>query len=61
MGVKTRAIQSVNPKQKESIHILRYYENEGIMPFIKRNDNGIRIYEKEELDLYAVFERRISR
>ncbi|MCW9134101.1 MerR family transcriptional regulator [Bacillus paramycoides] len=34
-----------------SIHTLRYYEKEGIMPFVKRNDNGIRIYEKEDFEL----------
>jgi DNA-binding transcriptional MerR regulator len=34
-----------------SIHTLRYYEKEGIMPSVKRNDSGIRIYEKTDLEV----------
>jgi DNA-binding transcriptional MerR regulator len=34
-----------------SIHTLRYYEKEGIMPSVKRNNSGIRIYEKTDLEV----------
>jgi DNA-binding transcriptional MerR regulator len=34
-----------------SIHTLRYYEKEGIIPSVKRNDSGIRIYEKTDLEV----------
>lgn len=30
---------------------IRYYEKEGIMPSVKRNDSGIRIYEKVDLEV----------
>ncbi|MBW7455569.1 MerR family transcriptional regulator [Paenibacillus sepulcri] len=33
-----------------SIHTLRYYENEGILPMINRNDGGTRIYEQKDID-----------
>ncbi|RQW09568.1 MerR family transcriptional regulator [Paenibacillus rhizophilus] len=29
---------------------MRYYEKEGILPFIKRNESGIRMYEEEHID-----------
>lgn len=33
-----------------SIHTLRYYEKEGIFPPVKRNENGIRIYDSEDVE-----------
>ncbi|MCH5585605.1 MerR family transcriptional regulator [Shimazuella sp. AN120528] len=34
-----------------SIHTLRYYEKEGIMPHVKRNESGNRIYEPEDVEV----------
>jgi len=33
-----------------SIHTLRYYEKEGIFPPVKRNENGIRVYDSEDVE-----------
>lgn len=33
-----------------SIHTLRYYEKEGILPPIKRSEIGIRIYDSEDIE-----------
>lgn len=33
-----------------SIHTLRYYEKEGIMPFVSRNEGGIRMYETRDIE-----------
>lgn len=33
-----------------SVHTLRYYEKEGILPTIKRKGNGMRIYEKSDIE-----------
>ncbi|NHN32749.1 MerR family transcriptional regulator [Paenibacillus agricola] len=33
-----------------SIHTLRYYEKEGILPPVKRSENGIRIYDSEDIE-----------
>jgi MerR family transcriptional regulator, aldehyde-responsive regulator len=33
-----------------SIHTLRYYEKEGILPPVKRNEHGIRIYDSEDIE-----------
>lgn len=35
-----------------SIHTLRYYEKEGIVPFVKRNDSGLRVYEDEHIEWF---------
>ncbi|GGO01910.1 MerR family transcriptional regulator [Saccharibacillus kuerlensis] len=33
-----------------SIHTLRYYEKEGILPPIKRNDLGMRVFDKDDME-----------
>ncbi|MGP7818482.1 MerR family transcriptional regulator [Niallia sp. 01092] len=32
-----------------SIHTLRYYEKEGIIPDVSRNESGIRLYETKDI------------
>lgn len=32
-----------------SIHTLRYYEKEGLVPFVKRNTKGVRIYSDTDI------------
>ncbi|MBU5444995.1 MerR family transcriptional regulator [Paenibacillus sp. MSJ-34] len=29
---------------------LRYYESEGLLPFVKRDENGKRLYDQEDLE-----------
>lgn len=43
-------IGQIAEKTNLSIHTLRYYEKEGILPFVKRNGSGLRIYEDEHID-----------
>ncbi|ALC80203.1 MULTISPECIES: MerR family transcriptional regulator [Bacillus] len=33
-----------------SVPTLRYYEKEGILPPVKRNENGLRIYDTEDIE-----------
>lgn len=35
-----------------SIHTLRYYEKEGIVPFVRRNDSGLRVYTDEHIEWF---------
>ncbi|BBI33534.1 MerR family transcriptional regulator [Cohnella abietis] len=42
-------IGQVAEKTGLSIHTIRYYEKEGILPIIKRNESGIRIFEYEDI------------
>ena len=32
-------------------HTLRYYDKEGLLPFISRNESGIRIFMEQDLEL----------
>ncbi|MBB3128415.1 DNA-binding transcriptional MerR regulator [Paenibacillus rhizosphaerae] len=42
-------IGQVAEKTGLPIHTIRYYEKEGILPFIKRNESGRRIFEYEDI------------
>ena len=42
-------IGQVAEKTGLSIHTIRYYEKEGILPIIKRNESGMRIFEYEDI------------
>lgn len=49
-------IGQVAEKLGISTYALRYYEKEGLLPDVKRNPNGIRIFEESDLHfLYVVF------
>jgi DNA-binding transcriptional MerR regulator len=43
-------VKVVAEKTKLSPHVLRYYENEGLLPHIKRTKSGIRHYSDEDLE-----------
>ncbi|MFB5677728.1 MerR family transcriptional regulator [Paenibacillus terreus] len=43
-------IGQIAEKTGLSIHTLRYYEKEGILPFIRRNASGIRVYEDMDIE-----------
>lgn len=43
-------IKQVSEKTKLKPHVLRYYEKEGLLPFIKRSDSGIRRYTEDDLE-----------
>lgn len=39
-----------------STFALRYYDKEGLLPFVKRDKNGVRVFEKSDLHfLYVIF------
>ncbi|WP_237691105.1 MerR family transcriptional regulator [Paenibacillus caui] len=44
-------IGQVSDQTGLSIHTLRYYEKEGIMPIVTRNENGIRMYEAKDIEV----------
>lgn len=39
-----------------SSHTLRYYEKEGLLPFVKKNESGIRIYADSDLAWLSMIE-----
>lgn len=45
----TYTISKVAQRVGLSTYTLRYYEKEGLLPQIKKNEHGIRIYEEEDI------------
>ncbi|EES51191.1 MerR family transcriptional regulator [Clostridium botulinum] len=43
-------IKEVAEKYNLSVHTLRYYEKEGLLPFIERNKQGNRIFSNKDLE-----------
>ncbi len=46
----TYKIKEISEELGFSAHTLRYYEKEGIIPHVKRDDNGNRLYEQHIYD-----------
>ncbi|WP_055109063.1 MerR family transcriptional regulator [Paenibacillus ihumii] len=44
------SIKQVSEKTKLPSHTLRYYEKEGLLPFVKRSEGGIRRFTDDDLD-----------
>ncbi len=44
-------ISELSKKIDISPHTLRFYAKEGLMPFVERNQNGIRIFKDDDLEL----------
>lgn len=43
-------IKQVSEKTHLKAHVLRYYESEGLLPFVKRSESGIRHYSEDDLE-----------
>ncbi len=39
-----------------SIPTLRYYDREGLIPFVERTDNGTRVFKESDIDLLKVIQ-----
>ncbi|MFP7255931.1 MerR family transcriptional regulator [Terribacillus saccharophilus] len=42
-------IKEVSEMMNIPAHTIRYYESEGLLPFIQRDDNGYRVFREEDL------------
>ena len=47
-------IKQVSEKTKLKAHVLRYYEKEGLLPSVHRNEKGIRRYSEDDLELLGL-------
>ncbi|MDR2743068.1 MAG: MerR family transcriptional regulator [Treponema sp.] len=47
-------IKQVSEKTNLPPHVLRYYENEGLLPSVGRSRNGIRRYTEDDLEWLAL-------
>ena len=55
MENKLYTIKEVADKTGISAHTLRFYDKEGLLPFVKRTENGIRLFSEEDFEpLYSI-------
>lgn len=52
----TYTIGEVAEKLNLSTHTLRYYDKEGLLPFVDRTDSGIRQFKESDLDWLIIIE-----
>jgi len=50
------SIGQVAKKTGLTTHTLRYYEKEGLLPFIKKSGSGLRVFSETDLDWLALIE-----
>jgi DNA-binding transcriptional MerR regulator len=43
-------IKQVSEKVKLTVHTLRFYDKEGLLPFVQRNNSGIRIFTESDVE-----------
>jgi DNA-binding transcriptional MerR regulator len=54
--MKTYSISEVADHFNMTQHTLRYYDKEGLMPFIERTSSGKRIFKESDMDALKVIE-----
>lgn len=52
----TYAIGEIAEKMNLSIHTLRYYDKEGLLPFVQRTENGRRVFSDRDIILLSTIE-----
>lgn len=50
------SIGQVAKKMGLTAHTLRYYDKEGLLPFVKKNSAGLRVFSDEDIDWLVVIE-----
>lgn len=52
----TYAIKAVSEKTGISIYTLRYYDKEGLFPFLYRNDKNVRVFSEADIEWITLIE-----
>ncbi|WP_339229431.1 MerR family transcriptional regulator [Oceanobacillus sp. FSL K6-2867] len=52
----TYSISDVAKKLNLTIHTIRYYDREGLIPFIERTANGTRVFKESDVDLLKIIQ-----
>ncbi|WP_042357700.1 MerR family transcriptional regulator [Bacillus rubiinfantis] len=50
------SISEVAQKLNLTVYTLRYYDKEGLMPFVERTPNGTRLFKESDIDALKVIE-----
>ncbi|GGH75974.1 DNA-binding transcriptional MerR regulator [Pullulanibacillus pueri] len=54
--MKTYSISEVAKKLNLTVYTLRYYDKEGLLPFVERNPNGTRLFKESDIDALKIIE-----
>lgn len=54
--MKTYTISEVAKELNLTVYTLRYYDKEGLMPFVERAANGTRVFKETDIDALRVIE-----
>jgi DNA-binding transcriptional MerR regulator len=54
--MKTYSISEVAKELKLTVYALRYYDKEGLMPFVERTASGTRLFKESDIDALKIIE-----
>jgi DNA-binding transcriptional MerR regulator len=54
--MKTYSISEVAKELNLTIYTLRYYDKEGLMPFVERSPNGVRLFKDSDISTLRIIE-----
>lgn len=54
--MKTYSISEVAKELNLTVYTLRYYDKEGLMPFVERTSSGTRMFKESDIDALKVIE-----
>lgn len=54
--MKTYSISEVAKELNLTVYTLRYYDKEGLMPFIERTSNGTRLFKESDIEALKIIE-----
>jgi len=54
--MKTYSISEVANELNLTVYTLRYYDKEGLMPFVERTPSGIRAFKESDIDALKIIE-----
>ncbi|WP_100399140.1 MerR family transcriptional regulator [Bacillus sp. FJAT-44742] len=54
--MKTYSISEVAKELNLTAYTLRYYDKEGLLPFVERSPNGTRLFKKSDIDALNIIE-----
>lgn len=54
--MKSYSISEVAKKLNLTVYTLRYYDKEGLMPFVERTPSGIRVFKESDIEALKIIE-----
>lgn len=54
--LKTYSISEVAKELNLTVYTLRYYDKEGLMPFVERTESGTRLFKETDIDALKIIE-----